>query len=331
MERAMHPLDIDQLRTFLAVEKTLSFTQAADLVAKTQSAVSMQIKKLEETIGKRLFNRMGRSIELTEDGVKLVGYAREIIEMSNKAMAAFDDNALEGQVRLGITDDYCERFLPPILADFSAANPLVEVEVLCGPTKQIDDYINGSRVDVALVTHNEAGLRSELARREPLVWVTSVRGGQHKISPLPLGVGGTFCTWRKQATEALDKTKTPYRIVCSSSSGTVNIAAVLAGLTISIFPESTLRPGMRVLTEEDGFPRLADCEIGVMRRPGEQSALGEALIAHILTSLENLQPREMLLEEDMWPMQNGRPLRDATCLTSPKKSKRQKTLPAPVG
>lgn len=327
----MQALDIDQLKTFLAVEKTLSFTQAADRVAKTQSAVSMQIKRLEETVGKTLFNRLGRSIELTDDGQKLVAYAREIVETSNRALAAFDDQALNGSIRLGITDDYCERFLPLILADFSEANPLVEVEVRCGPTSEIDRMINNNEVDVGLVTHNEAGARSELARREPLVWVTSWCHGQHTLDPLPLGVGSARCTWRKQAINALDRTKMNYRIVCSSSSGTVNIAAVLAGLTISIFPESTLRPGMRVLTEKEGFPSLAECEIGVMRRGGLQSSVGEALIDHILTSLENLQPREFLLDQEFWDGQTKRSARDIGGPMIAQKNMRKRPGQAPPG
>ena len=119
----MYLPDIDQLQTFLAVVDTRSFTQAAQQVAKTQSAVSMQMKRLEETLGKQLFRRVGRGIELSPDGERRPGYARDIVEKSREAMAAFDDSALRGNVYLGTADDYAERYLPAIMAGFSQSNP----------------------------------------------------------------------------------------------------------------------------------------------------------------------------------------------------------------
>ena len=284
----MLTLDIEQLRTFLAVEDTMSFTQAAQRVGRTQSAVSMQIKRLEDATGRALFHRLGRRIELSEHGERLLPHAREIVDASQRALAAMDDEALTGSVRLGITDDYAERFLPPIIAQFAEANPLVALEVRCGPTPDVAGLVHAGAVDVALVTHDEAGDGSRLVRRERLVWVTSERGTQHREDPVPLGVGTDCCVWRAGAVKALDRTGRGHRIVCSSSSGTVNIAAVLAGLTVSVFPESTVRAGMRVLGEADGFPALPDCQIGVMQRPGVRSRLADALIAHIVDSLETL-------------------------------------------
>ena len=286
----MAALDIDQLRTFLAVEDTMSFTRAAERVAKTQSTVSMQIRKLEETVGHTLFNRLGRTIELTEHGERLVPHARDILAASDKAIAALDNEALSGTIRMGITDDYAERFLPPIIAEFSESHPLVTLELRCGPTPDVARLIREGEVDVALVTHDEAGEGSRLVRREPLLWVTSERHSPHFADPVPLSVGTEHCVWRKQAEDALDRVGRAYRIVCTSSSGTVNIAALLSGLSVSVFPESTIRSGMRVLREEDGFPALEDCEIGVMRRPGVPSRLADALIDHVVASLEGIGP-----------------------------------------
>lgn len=282
----MYSLDTDQLRTFLAVEQTLSFTQASEIVHKTQSAVSMQIKKLEENIGKSLFHRLGRSIELTSDGHKLVGYAREIIEASNRAMAAFDEEALRGNVYLGTADDYAERFLPTILAGFSESNPLVEVSVVCENTYGLRQRIKAGELDVAIVTHNEAREHSELIRREPLLWVTSARHNTHLLDPLPLALGSPHCIWREAAIGALEDQGRKFRMLYTSFSATVVGSAVLAGLAVSVQPESALRPGMRVLTERDGFPALQDAEIGLLRGRREKSAVTEALISHIRSSLD---------------------------------------------
>src|SRR5215208_1858876 len=127
-------LDLDQLRTFVAIADAGSFTRAADLVYKTQSAVSMQMRRLEERIGKPIFIRDGRLSRLTEHGERLLGYARRMVKLSEETIAAFDETELSGSIRLGTPDDYADRFLPDILARFARCNPRVEVSVVCEPS-----------------------------------------------------------------------------------------------------------------------------------------------------------------------------------------------------
>lgn len=282
----MAQLDIDQLRTFLAVESTRSFTQAAEVVSKTQSAVSMQIKKLEETVGKQLFRRLGRSIEVTDDGNRLIAYAQDIVDTSNRALAEFDETSLRGNVYLGTADDYAERFLPKILAGFSHSNPFVEVSVVCENTYGLRQRIKSGELDMAIVTHNEAKEHSELIRREPLLWVTSSKHNIHAQEPLPMALGSPHCIWREAAVEALAKVNRKHRMLYTSFSATVVGSAVLAGLAVSVQPESALRPGMRVLTERDGFPALPECEIGLLRGQRPKTSVTEALLSHIRQSLE---------------------------------------------
>ncbi|MGI9365877.1 MAG: LysR substrate-binding domain-containing protein [Rhizobiaceae bacterium] len=284
----MYTLDTDQLKTFLAVEQTLSFTKAADMVARTQSAVSMQIKKLEETLGKQLFFRMGRSIKLTGDGHKLVPYAREIVDASNRALAAFDDQALSGSVYLGTADDYAERFLPSILAGFSQSNPFVEVSVTCENSGDLQKRIRSGELDVAIVTHSDTRENSELIRCEPLLWVGSQRYNIQSLSPIPLALGGPNCVWRMAAISALEQANLDHKLMYTSFSATVVGAAVLAGLAVSVLPESALRPGMQVLGERDGFPPLPQCEIGLIRSRRESTEATEALVNHIKRSLDTL-------------------------------------------
>ena len=130
-------IDVDQLRTFIAIVETGSFTKAAEVVHKTQSAVSMQMKRLEERLGKPIFARDGRASKLTEDGERLLDYARRIIKLNVEALAAFDDKELTGRVRLGLPDDYADRYLPEIMARFSRAYPGVELTVLCEPSVEL--------------------------------------------------------------------------------------------------------------------------------------------------------------------------------------------------
>ena len=124
-------IDIDQLRTFIAIAETGSFTKAAEFVHKTQSAVSMQMKRLEERLDRPIFARDGRASKLTEDGERLLDYARRIVKLNVEALATFSKTELSGRVRLGVPDDYADRYLPEIMARFSRAYPGVELTVSC--------------------------------------------------------------------------------------------------------------------------------------------------------------------------------------------------------
>src|SRR4249920_1765433 len=130
-------LDFDQLRTFIAIAETGSFTRAADIVHKTQSAVSMQMKRLEERLDRAIFARDGRASKLTEDGERLLDYAQRIVKLNAEAVNTIANAALSGRVRLGVPDDYADRYLPEIMARFSRSHPEVELTVLCEPTVQL--------------------------------------------------------------------------------------------------------------------------------------------------------------------------------------------------
>src|ERR1051325_1582209 len=127
-------MDVDQLKTFVAIVETGSFTKAADVVNKTQSAVSMQMKLLEERLDRPIFARDGRASKLTEDGSRLLDYARRLVKLNVETVAAFSDAALSGRVRLGVPDDYADRYLPEIMARFSRAYPGAELPAICEPT-----------------------------------------------------------------------------------------------------------------------------------------------------------------------------------------------------
>jgi DNA-binding transcriptional LysR family regulator len=194
-------LDLDQLRTFVAIAESGSFTKAADNVHKTQSAVSMQMRRLEERIGKPLFVRVGRQSRLTEHGERLLHYARRLVQLNDETLAAFDDTELAGLVRLGTPDDYADRFLPEILARFSRSNPKAEVSVVCAPTPNLADMIGEGELDVAIITHVQKKGRKnvEILRREPLLWVASARHATENEAVLPMALGRATCDWRKAA------------------------------------------------------------------------------------------------------------------------------------
>lgn len=298
MDLAMaYVLDADQLKTFVAIVDSGSFTRAADMVHKTQSAVSMQMKRLEERVGRSLFARDGRQARLTEDGERLLDYARRIVRLNLECVSSFAEADLKGRVSLGVPDDYADRYLPEILARFARSNPKAEVTVICEPTPMLAARIETGDLDLAVVTHVETRKGSEIIRLEPLLWVTSARHDVHADDPIPLALGCASCNWRMAAVEGLEKQGKTFRVLYSSWNSSAVGAAVLAGLAISVLPESAVRPGMRILGSQDGFPPLPTVRIGLMKNRLEPSVLTEALAGHITQSLDNLTSLKAIAAE----------------------------------
>lgn len=281
-------LDSDQLRTLIAIADTGNFTRAASEVHKTQAAVSMQMRRLEETVGRKLFTKNGRVNRMTADGEHLLEYARRIIALNNEAMTVLTEPELAGHVRIGTPDDYAERFLPGIFARFARTHPLVEVEITCQSSYRLLEQIIEGDVDLAIATHADCGKHGDVIRRERLCWVTSPRHKVEERDVLPLAAGESTCSWRLAAAKALDAINRPYRILYTSPSATALSAAVLSGLAITVLPESAVRPGMRRLGKADGFPGLPACDIALLRASGSTSSSVDALASHIMENLANL-------------------------------------------
>jgi len=280
-------LDPDQMRTLVAIAETGSFTRAADEVHKTQSAVSMQMKRLEETLGRNLFEKDGRLSRLTPDGMRLVEYGRRLLRLNEEAVSSFRSPGLSGHVRLGTPDDYVAN-LPELLAKFARHHPRVEVTVLCEPTQELLKRIEAGDIDLAIITYVVQAPRARVFRRERLLWVTSDRHCAHEEPVLPLALGRPQCNWRGAAILALDTVGRRHRIVFTSWNATVVGQAVVEGLAVSVLPESALRPGMRVLRAEDGFPDLPYAEIAVMKPPGSAQPAVTALERHVVAALDNI-------------------------------------------
>src|SRR6185312_12672035 len=206
-------IDVDQLRTFIAIAECGSFTRAAETVNKTQSAVSMQMKRLEERLNRDIFTRDGRASKLTEDGQRLLDYARRIIKLNMETVAAFSDTGLSGRVRLGVPDDYADRYLPEIMARFSRAYPGVELPVLCEPSVDLVDRIDGNKIDLAIITNCDSRRAAETFRRERLLWVTSNRHPTHLEERVPLALGRPSCAWRRTAIERLESVNRTFRVL----------------------------------------------------------------------------------------------------------------------
>jgi DNA-binding transcriptional LysR family regulator len=274
-------LDTDLLRTLVAIADSGSFTRAGELVHRTQSAVSMQVKRLEEAVGKPVFQRDGRSVLLTSEGEALLGYARRILKLHEEAVATLMQPELVGTVRVGTPDDYVMRFLPGILTRFAQDYPRIQVEVHCDPSYALLPRLDQGELDLALVTCQPGKESGEILRREPTVWATSERHLAHEEDPLPLALFQKGCFLRDWILQALDEAGRSYRIAYSTPSITGIHAAVSAGLAVTALARSILPPGVRALTGQSGFPRLPPTVIALRRAPGARSKAIDCLAGYI--------------------------------------------------
>ena len=279
-------LDTDQLRSFLAIVDTGSFTRAAERVNKTQSAVSMHIKRLEDRLGgKALFTKQGRGVRLTDDGERLIDYARRMLQMEAAALAAVAGTGLAGRLRLGIPDDYAESFLPEILTRFVRRHPLVEMTVICGSSLSLAERMQARDLDLAIVTNGAGIAGAEVVREEPLRWVVGPRATIHHERPLPLALSGPTCAWRLAATAALDGTGVPWRMALVSANYAGIAPVVGAGLAVTVLPPSAIRADHRALRPDEGLPDLPPCRIGLIESPSERSREALALAEEIRSTL----------------------------------------------
>lgn len=288
------PLDLDQLQSFCAIADCGSFTEAAKRVFKTQSAVSMQIKRLEERLGHSLFLRDGRSISLTHEGNELYARARRMLRINAEIIDLFSDDDLAGNIRFGVPDDYAVRLLPLILSQFQQTHPKIAVDVRCLPSEELLDGMHSGRFDLIVFTqgtHHEFG---ELFRTERMFWVGIDDTELNLDESLPLACGPQTCCWRATALDALTRQGIDYRVAYTSSNATAITSAVLSGLAIGVLPESALHSDMKILGEADGLPRLPDAQIAVLRSSNAYGGIYDALTSHILASMGNLHADELL-------------------------------------
>jgi DNA-binding transcriptional LysR family regulator len=273
-------IDAELLRSFVAIADHGGFTRAADAVNRTQSAISMQMKRLEEDVLQRpLFERDGRQVRLTAEGQVLLGYARRILKLHGEVMTTFREPHMVGSVRIGTPDDYVMRFLPGILSRFAQAYPLVQVEVHCEPSFQL---LQRRDLDLSIVTREPGAEIGQLLRRERVVWAEAAGFNAHEQRPIPLAVFNSECFCRAWACNALDSLGIPFRIAYTSPSLSALMAIVGAGLAVTAQMQSLLPPDMRQLGSAEGFPELPTSSIVLLRNDRSQSQVSETLAEHIV-------------------------------------------------
>lgn len=274
-------LDPDLLRAFVMVSETRSFTKASKRLFRTQAAISMQIKRLEERIGKPLFARGAHSIQLTSDGELLIHYARRMLLLNDEALANLSVPQPEDVTRIGAPDDYARILLPDVLSLFNKAFPEVQVEIVCDNRINLIREVRDGRLDLALVIRHPECDGSELISREPLRWVASTDNSPHALDPVPLALFASGCVRRDIALRTLTEADRNYKILLASGTMAAVMAAVAAGAAISVAEEAVIPIGVRQLGESDGLPSLGTVDIVLYRAPGHQRRPAATLAEHI--------------------------------------------------
>lgn len=279
-------LPTELLRTFVKAVDTGSFTRAGELVGRTQSAVSLQVRRLEEMLDAPLFVRGTHRMRLTDAGTMLAGYARRMLALNDEAVASLRRPAVAGCVRLGTPHEYTASLLPVILGKFAQSHPGVMLEVTCDLSKNLLARQQKGEFDLVIALHDdpdEPGGTKVLT--EPLVWVTSPDHARHEQRPLSLVVAPPPCIYRNRVMQALNRLALPWRVAYTSSSYSGITAAVRAGLGVTLLAASTVPEGVRTLGEREGLPAMGYLDVRLHTRPDGSSEAVDCLADYIASSL----------------------------------------------
>jgi DNA-binding transcriptional LysR family regulator len=284
----MHDIDTSLLRTFLVLSETLNFSRTAERIGRSQSAASTQIAKLEDILQCRLFDRTKRSVSLTQDGERLLVYARQIVTLSDSLMSGFQDHDIEGEIRFGSPEDFATFYLPDILASFARSHPKITLNVTCDLTLPLIQGFEDGQYDIIVIKQEPQNIYrgAQPLWRERLVWVgRKVAADSNHLnndfknksatldaaSSLPLVLSPAPCVYRARATQSLENQGIPWKISYTSPSVAGVMAAVKAGLGYTVLPRKMVTPDLMAFDEAQGWPALQDAEICLLTAQGHHA------------------------------------------------------------
>ncbi len=275
-------LPTDLLRSFVTVAELGGITPACELLGRSQPAVSLQIKRLEELVSMNLFKRDKRKLELTEAGQRLFDYARQMLSLNDEAVARLIRPKVSGNVHLGIPNEFAASFLPSILRHFAQAHPEVTIQVTCDLSVNLLSRLGDGEFDLVLALHDRLATDSSgCAWMEDVVWVGAQGGSFGRDGPVPLIVAPEGCVYRARVIRSLDAMGQSWRIVYTSPNFSGIRAGVAAGLGITAVARSTVADGLKILGAQHRLPRLPDVEMGLHYDPARISSAVYRLVEHI--------------------------------------------------
>ena len=284
MRRLGYDFDLQQLKTFLTIAETHNFTEAALRVGRTQAAVSLQVQRLEALVSKPLFIRNNKQVVLTPEGVLLAAYAKRMVNLSQELKSQFEEMEMAGEVRLGTPEDFATHYLPNVLAEFARSHPRTQLSVGCDLTVNLQQAFARGEYDMVLVKREPTGhKRGTTVWHEQLVWVAADEAIA-ELDMLPLVLAPAPCLYRKRALAALDKAHRTWRLAYTSPSLAGSLAAVHAGLGVTVLPKNMVPPNLRIIKKKKLLPVLPDAEIALLHQPNLSRA-ATMLAEHIMRSI----------------------------------------------
>ncbi len=253
-------LDLDLLRTFVAVADLNTFAAAAAAVCRTQSAVSQQMQRLEQLVGKELFARHGRNKLLTEHGIQLLGYARKILRFNDEACMSLMFSNLQGVLTLGASDESADTILPFLLNRISSVYPKLALDVSVKRNAFMIEMLKENEVDLVVTTHRPGQFNCLTLRTSPTHWYCAAEYVLQQGEPVPLVLLDDPSPFRDMVLAALNEANIPWRLAYVASTLPAVRAAVKAGLGVTARPVEMMSPDLRVLGKSDGLPSLPDTE-----------------------------------------------------------------------
>ena len=282
-------LQIDWLKCFVAVVDAGSLSAAAPQVHRSQSAISMQLKKLEAALGCQLLLRGPRQHQLTPQGQLLLGYARRMLDVHGQAQAAFHGEELTGRIRLGVPDDYATRYLTPVLRRFAPHHGAVEIELICEQSTALIPRVERGDLDLALVSRDHPR-HGTLLFHEPMVWVGADSFQLWRRDPLPIAVYEDASLARRSAIHSLALQGRRYKVVYNSSSLAGQIAAVESGLAVAVLTQCSAPAHLRILGSDEGLGPLEPMEVAVYRSRASHGAKAVDSLHDLLIKTLRLSP-----------------------------------------
>jgi DNA-binding transcriptional LysR family regulator len=280
--------DLDCLKTFVTVVDSGGFTRAGEQLFRTQPAISLRMKRLEEQVGTTLFERKGRKLILTADGKLLLDYARKIVALAEEAFLTVAEASIQGVVRLGTPSDFAASFLPKLLALFSRSYPKVQLEVRCDSSPSLKASRSDKDLDIILAKRHPGSDDGVPIWREELVWASGPEYELRDKEPVPLIVFSRGCLYREQVSQRLTAVNRAWRVAYTSPNPAGIWAAVEAGLGVAALPRNTLPATFKVWSEAEGLPSLPEIELALYTGQPELPLAGRRLRDHILGSFRNI-------------------------------------------
>ena len=263
-------LDLDALRTLTMADDLGGFSHAAARLGRTPSAISLQMKRLQEAVGVPLFRREGRKTLLTEQGEIALRYARRVLELNDEMLDTLRGASQSGSLRIGFAQDFVDAILPQALARFTAMYPLIQLEVFIERSTSLEELLNAGKLDLALMLNYPAKKHEAKIADLPLKWVGSQNYSERSTRPLPLVLFEPPCIFRSRALDALDHQGRPWRIAMTSPSIAGLWAAVRAGLGLTARAYFDLPSALQVMDSD--LPPLGDVSIILQRRRNLRAA-----------------------------------------------------------